>query len=313
MAEKQLITVFGATGNQGGSIINVILSHPDLSEKYALRGISRNPMKASSKILTAQGVEMVAADLNDPESLLRAVHGSYGVFGMTDFWSSMSKQTEIQQGKNIVNACKTANVKHLVFSSLPNVEKLTKGVLRHVDHFDSKATVQEYAESVKGDMLASYCLPAMFLTFVRRLIHVIDGTPTLIVPFPSANIAWPLHDPKEDAGKYVVALFEGGEAANGVQVQGVSTWTTPQDVVDTICAVAGTDVVFKCVSAEDFSKALPENIREEITETLLLIGDYSYYGIGAEHRQSESAEWLLPQSKLMTFERFVEENGPWEF
>jgi hypothetical protein len=71
----------------------------------------------------------------------------------------MNKDIEIQQGKNIFEACKAEGVSHLVFSSLPHVEVLTKGVLQHVDHFDGKAIVEQYIEQNKGEMVASYFMP----------------------------------------------------------------------------------------------------------------------------------------------------------
>lgn len=106
---------------------------------------------------------MVKADLDDLSSLKPAMAGSYGVFGVTDFWSLMSKQREIEQGKNIFKAAKESGVKHLVWSSLPNAEKVSGGRLKHVEHFDGKAEVEEYIEENKGDaLIASYFLPGEF-------------------------------------------------------------------------------------------------------------------------------------------------------
>ena len=161
MSEKKIITVFGATGNQGGSVIDTVLARPELSSKYALRGITRDPSSSKSKTLADKGVEMVKADLDDVDAMKQAIKGSHGVFGVTDFWAVMDKQREIQQGKNIFEAAKSQGVKHYIFSSLPYVEKLTKGELKHVEHFDSKAIVEEYIEENKGDMIASYFMPAM--------------------------------------------------------------------------------------------------------------------------------------------------------
>ena len=39
---SKLPTVFGATGQQGGSLIEHILTHPDFPQTYKLRGITRN-------------------------------------------------------------------------------------------------------------------------------------------------------------------------------------------------------------------------------------------------------------------------------
>ena len=162
MSSKKLLTIFGATGNQGGSVIDAVLSHEDLKDKYSLRGITRDPSSGKSKAMADKGVEMVQAELNDVESLTKAVKGSHGVFGITDFWSLMDKQKEIQQGKNIFEACQSEGVKHYIFSSLPWAEKVTKGVLKNVDHFDSKAEVEEFIEKNKGDMLASFVMPGKF-------------------------------------------------------------------------------------------------------------------------------------------------------
>ena len=86
MSSKKILTIFGSTGNQGGSIIDAVLARPYLQEKWALRGVTRDPNSGKSKALAEKGVEMVKADLNDVEAMKVAIRGSYGVFGVTDFW-----------------------------------------------------------------------------------------------------------------------------------------------------------------------------------------------------------------------------------
>lgn len=159
MSSRKLLTIFGATGNQGGSVIDAVLDRPELQQKYSLRGITRDPASGKSKALSDKGVEMVKANLDDVESLKTAVKGSYGVFGVTDFWAVLDKNIEIQQGKNLFEACKADGVKHYVFSALRSAEKMSQGKLKHVDHFDSKADVAEHIEANKGDMIASYFMP----------------------------------------------------------------------------------------------------------------------------------------------------------
>ncbi|RMY69079.1 hypothetical protein D0862_14915 [Hortaea werneckii] len=310
---KKLLTIFGATGNQGGSIIDVVLASPDLSTKYALRGITRDPSSAKSQALASQGVDMVQADLNDVGSLQKALEGAYGAFGVTDFWAVMSKEVEFTQGRNVFAAAKAAGVRHYVWSSLPWAEKLTGGVLRHVDHFDSKAMVEEYVEANKGEMVVSYYMPAMFLTMTKTLVKAVDGTPMLSVPFPSDSIAWPLVDVRGDGGKYVMGLFEAGEQANGVKINAVSTWTTPKEIVATLSKAAGKEVVYNPVSTEVFGGFFPEAIRAELIETLRLVGEYSYYGKGAEKEQAEQDRWLVEGAKTISLEQWVANNGPWTF
>lgn len=64
----KLITVLGATGVQGGSVVASCLKSGD----YKVRGVTRNVESAASKALIAKGVEMVKADVNDEASLVKA-------------------------------------------------------------------------------------------------------------------------------------------------------------------------------------------------------------------------------------------------
>lgn len=57
---SKLITVFGATGNQGGSVIRAIQADPALSKEYKIRGITRDPSKPAAKDLAAKGVDVVS-------------------------------------------------------------------------------------------------------------------------------------------------------------------------------------------------------------------------------------------------------------
>lgn len=57
---SKLLTVFGATGKQGGSIIEAVLSDATLREEFAIRGITRDTSKPAAQALAARGVELIA-------------------------------------------------------------------------------------------------------------------------------------------------------------------------------------------------------------------------------------------------------------
>ena len=63
-----ILTVVGATGAQGSSIV----SHALKTGTYKVRAITRNTTSAKAKALEAQGVEVVSADVNSEESLTKA-------------------------------------------------------------------------------------------------------------------------------------------------------------------------------------------------------------------------------------------------
>ena len=57
---SKLFTVFGATGNQGGSVIRAVLADPVLSKSFKIRAVTRDVTKSSAQALIKQGVEVVA-------------------------------------------------------------------------------------------------------------------------------------------------------------------------------------------------------------------------------------------------------------
>jgi uncharacterized protein YbjT (DUF2867 family) len=77
----EIIAIVGATGTQGGSIISALQKNP----AYKLRAITRNPDSEKGKALLAQGIEVVAADLNDEPSLEKAFSGVSIIFAVRLF------------------------------------------------------------------------------------------------------------------------------------------------------------------------------------------------------------------------------------
>ena len=106
MASKKILVVFGATGNQGGSVINSVLNDPKTASEFKIRGITRDPSKPNAKALEAKGVECVAADINNKDQISAALKGAYAVFAVTNYWEKMDAELEIKQGKSIADAAK---------------------------------------------------------------------------------------------------------------------------------------------------------------------------------------------------------------
>jgi uncharacterized protein YbjT (DUF2867 family) len=317
MSSSKLITIFGATGNQGGSVVKSILAHPTLSQQYKIRAITRDPSKPNAQALAAKGVEPVKANTDDAESVKHALDGSYAVFAVTNYWEKASKEWETQQGKTIADAAKAVGVKHLVWSSLPNVTKMTNGTLKHVEHFDSKAEVAEYIESMKGDMVATYFMPAFYMANIKGSIKPgQDGVPTWTQPFDGDKTQVPLFDAATDTGTYVAGILsQDPESVNGLYVPAVSQWLTPNEIVQTITKVTGTEVKFQSVPEKVWQSFLPmpEKLAEELTENMVLVRDYSYYGKGAEKEQAKANERVLAGAKTVTWEEFIKANGPWKW
>jgi len=127
--DKKVIAVFGATGQQGGAVVRALQT----SNQFKVRALTRNPAKYRSL-----ADEVVEADLNRPETLASAFKGAHGVFLVTNFQEHGAE--ELKQATAAVRAAKDSGVKHFIWSTLPNVEAISKGKF-HVPHFTGKAKV----------------------------------------------------------------------------------------------------------------------------------------------------------------------------
>lgn len=134
----KLILVTGITGNQGGAAAKALLE-----SGYRVRGLSRNPTSDRAKAMTALGVDMVKGDFEEIASLDTAMKDVHGVFLVTNYWEH-GYEAEVQQGKNVAEAAKRANVKHLVFSSVADADLKTG-----IPHFDSKYEIEQYIQSLE--------------------------------------------------------------------------------------------------------------------------------------------------------------------
>ncbi len=94
MSTTKLVTVFGATGLQGGSVVQSLISNKNRA--FSVRGITRNPGSDKSKALSALGVEMVKADGGSLDEIKRAFRGSWAVFLNTDSDSPVSRPPQLQ-------------------------------------------------------------------------------------------------------------------------------------------------------------------------------------------------------------------------
>jgi uncharacterized protein YbjT (DUF2867 family) len=127
--DRKLIAVVGATGQQGGAVVRALQANG----QFKVRALTRNPGK--HRDLAEEAVE---ADLDRPETLKAAFEGAHGVFLVTNFWEPGTD--ELKQATAAVRAAKDAGVKHLIWSTLPDVEAISGGKL-HVPHFTGKAKV----------------------------------------------------------------------------------------------------------------------------------------------------------------------------
>lgn len=137
--------------------------------------------------------------MDSPAAVSTAVEGAHTVFLVTNFWDTLNMETEYAQGCNVADACKAAEVQHLIFSSLIHVTEATSGSLEHVPHFDGKALIERYIR--ESNIPSTFVLPGYFMqNLVHRMKKGEDGVYTLALPVTEVS-TFPLFDVTADTGE----------------------------------------------------------------------------------------------------------------
>ncbi|KAM0311558.1 hypothetical protein ACHAO8_007061 [Botrytis cinerea] len=268
---SKILTVVGATGAQGGSVVASALK-----SDYKVRGITRNVESAASKALIAQGVEMVAADADDVASLVKAFEGSHAIFVVTDFFAPFAtkdaEETVIIESTRGINcaeaASKTTTLEHYIWSTLPDNQKISNGKCS-VPHFESKTKVDAYIRQDKAllakttfffvtyyatNMLMPMFKPTLFKTTGKhvQLLPVAEDTPITTLGATSIN-----------AGIYVLAILQQPQLTlPGRTVLAETETRTARDVLKLWSEVSGIPAEYVSISLDHYDALWPKWGRE---------------------------------------------------
>ncbi|KAF9728448.1 hypothetical protein PMIN04_012922 [Paraphaeosphaeria minitans] len=295
---SKIFTVFGATGNQGGSVVEHVLADAVLSKEFKIRGVTRDTSTPAAQKLLQRGVEMVVADMMSKESLQNALHGSHTVFLVTNYWETHGTADEITQGKNVADVAKDVGVQHLIFSSSLNVSAASKGRLTRLPHYDGKAEVEQYIRD--SQIPATFYLAGYFMSNLEQFLQKgEDGTLTWSLP-TGGNALFPLIAIQEDTGKFVKAIVKRRSALLGARILGAEDYYTAAQIVEIITQVTGKKTQFVQLDEATFKSYMPPDKAVEMLETHLLNADPGYYnGEGLEKSHN------ILDDKLVSFEEFV--------
>jgi len=255
MSDKKVIAVAGATGAQGGGLVRAILNDPQGG--FTVRALTRNPDSEKAKALAARGAEVVAADVDDEESLIKAFQGAYGAFCVTFFWEHFSPEKELAHAKNMARAAKRAEVQHVIWSSLEDTRKLvpldddrmpTLMGKYKVPHFDAKGMAdEEFTKAVPTTVLLTSF-------YWDNLIHFGMGPKK----GPDGKLAFtlPMGDKKlpgmvaEDIGKCAYGIFKAGNKYIGKTVGISGEFLTGAEMAAALGEALGQEVVYNAVTPE---------------------------------------------------------------
>ena len=268
------IAVFGATGAQGGSVVQHLKRHG----AYRVRALTRNP-----ESYAGPADEAVGADLNAEASLDKALAGAYGVFLVTNFWDKGTD--EVEQGRVALRAARQAGVEHVVWSSLPNVEEIAGGRWE-VPHFTDKARVDAMVREAGFPRFTIVQPPFYFENLVGMMAPqpMQDGRKGWTLPIdPDAPV---IHmGAISEFGSLVAGAFARPEQSAGQTLAMSAGLYSFADVVKAYAAASGEDVGFARVPHEVFSGFFPG--AHEISEMLGYFEEHTYMGPDSATRIAE--------------------------
>ncbi|KAJ5480651.1 hypothetical protein N7530_006160 [Penicillium desertorum] len=147
MTDKRRISVIGATGAQGNSVVQSLIQNPE----FEVRCITRDKASPKAQAVAKLGVQVFQADTADADALQAALAGSWGVFiniateGLTKA-QAMDVEDGVALGISILSSAASAGVAHVVFSSAPYSTKLSAGKTP-VPNLDVKARIEEWGQA----------------------------------------------------------------------------------------------------------------------------------------------------------------------
>ncbi|KAF2195991.1 NAD(P)-binding protein [Delitschia confertaspora ATCC 74209] len=281
---KKILTVFGATGNQGGSVINAVLNDPELSNQYTVRAITRDISNPVVQTMKAKGAEIVQADLDVPSTLPAALSNAHTLFLMTNTtYTSSTKATETRQAKAVLDLAVSLGIEYVIWSSMSHPYRISKGALQHVEHFDVKAEIETYIRTLP--LKSAFFAPGSFMQNLHASMRprpLSDGSgkygwfnnlqPSTLMPLIDIT----------DTGKWIAAILSSPSTYEGKFFAAAERLYSVKEIVDIMSKVTGKEIVHVRVEDEAYNGWLPEGFREELGEMMVLVRDYGYFGEGME-------------------------------
>jgi len=310
MAEKKIIAVVGATGAQGGGLARAILS--DAKSEFGVRALTRDVKSDKAKALAKLGAEVVAADVDDVESLKKAFKGAYGAYCVTFFWAHFSPEKEVATAAAQAQAAKQAGIQHAIWSTFEDTRKWvplsddrmpTLMGKYKVPHFDSKAEADHVFTDLK--------VPTTFLLtsfYWDNMIYF--GLGPKKGPDGKLYITFPMGDKKlpgmaaEDIGKCAYGIFKKGREFIGKTVGVAGEHLTGVQMAAALTKALGREVLYNPVSPDVYrSFGFPG--AEDMGNMFQFKRDFEQDYCGA--RNLTVARSLNPS--LQTFEQWLGKNA----
>lgn len=218
------IAVFGATGNQGGAVVDALIDN-----EASVRALVRDPRTDRAQALATRGVELIVVRVDDPASLRSALTGITAFYFMTPEANDLDEvETEIRIGTALVDAAAEARVPHVVFNSVFGADQRAG-----VPHHDSKHTIEEHL--TRSGLRASIIRPTPFMELMSPSLE--HGQLVLRLPMPEDAPIKMIS--LRDIGRVAAALLLDTVEAPGGTIELVGDELTGPQIAEMFGASAG--------------------------------------------------------------------------
>jgi len=296
------VTVFGATGKQGGSVICALAQ----DEKYCLRGVAKSADNPKYKDLKDHGVEMMVTNFATGEGLDEAFKGTHVVFLVTPSFDQDIEGKEFECGVRLIEKAKEHGVKTVVFSTSVHAHAISKQKY-NVPHFDAKARLTEYLRNLQQKE--------------KPFEHVIFVAPG----FYYQNFYWKAFSPKKEGNTYVfrlpetkiltafdvhdigpivkIALEKPHEISNKTIIL-AGEEAPPEEYIKTFEKVTGKKARLEQISLSDLKNNPNIHHADQIYQMFQFMNEFTYFGKDREH--FIHARDIYP--KFTTWEAYLKQN-----
>ncbi|GGG25634.1 NmrA family transcriptional regulator [Rhodococcoides trifolii] len=153
---ENVITVLGATGQQGNSVVTALLR-----AGWHVRAVVRDLHTVRAREAAAAGAQTVVGDFTDRVSLRAAFDGAYGVFSVQPSsgqpGSAVTDDDEVAYGVSVADIAHSVGVAHLVYSSAIAAGDTVTGI----GHFDTKSRIESHIAEI--GIASTIVRPASFM------------------------------------------------------------------------------------------------------------------------------------------------------
>lgn len=307
MADKKLIAVVGATGAQGGGLVRALAR----DGTFAIRALTRDVTSDKAKALATLGASVVAANLDDIESLKRAFDGAYGAFCLTNYWEHFSPERELAQARAQARAAKHAGVQHVIWSTLEDTRRWVPLADDRMPTLMGKYKVPHF--DAKGEANVEFTSLGMPTTLFHTSFYwenlIYFGAGPKKGPDGKLAITMPMADKRlpgiavEDIGKCALGLFKRGSEFIGKTIGVAGEHLTGNQMAAALTEALGQEVRYDAVQPDEYAK-LGFPGADDLANMFQFKRDFQSDYVGL--RSLSFSQALNPE--LQTFEMWLAQN-----